>query len=172
MQTHAGSVVAHRLSEEGWQPFGWLPVADTDPRDGRHRLDFEWNDAHVNLIHHDRSEVTATEHGLVCEMMFHHRTHTQALLVLNCPAVIAVAAADVPLAEDGPLGLVRAFLLDPGDALVLDRSTWHWGPFPITAPRVDCYNVQGLRYAEDNECFDFARSGTAFEVVTDRGLAR
>ena len=38
------------LSEVAWAPFGWLPVADTDPRDGEHRLSFAWDDVHVNLI--------------------------------------------------------------------------------------------------------------------------
>ena len=40
------------LSEEAWAPFGWLPVADTDPRDGEHRLSFAWDDVHVNIIGH------------------------------------------------------------------------------------------------------------------------
>ena len=43
------------LSEEAWAPFGWLPVADTDPRDGEHRLTFAWDDVHVNIIGHARA---------------------------------------------------------------------------------------------------------------------
>ena len=42
------------LTEEAWSPFGWLPVADVDPRDGKETMTFEWADAHVNLIGHAR----------------------------------------------------------------------------------------------------------------------
>ena len=53
-------VVPEPLTEAAWSPFGWLPVADTDPRDGEHRMTFEWDDAHVNLIGHARAEVPET----------------------------------------------------------------------------------------------------------------
>ena len=65
------------LSEAAWAPFGWLPVADTDPRDGEHRLSFAWDDVHVNLIGHARDEVPETGEGLRCEMLYRHDTHTQ-----------------------------------------------------------------------------------------------
>jgi hypothetical protein len=52
------------LSEEAWAPFGWLPVADTDPRDGDNRLSFAWDDVHVNIIGHARAEVPQTSDGL------------------------------------------------------------------------------------------------------------
>jgi len=42
------------LTGDGWAPFGWLPVPDTDPRDGDHRLEFAWQDVHVNRIGHRR----------------------------------------------------------------------------------------------------------------------
>ena len=42
------------LTADAWAPFGWLPVPDTDPRDGDHRLEFEWQDVHVNRIGHHR----------------------------------------------------------------------------------------------------------------------
>ena len=45
------------LTRDAWAPFGWLPVADTDPRDGDQRLDYAWQDVHVNLIGHRRDEV-------------------------------------------------------------------------------------------------------------------
>jgi hypothetical protein len=37
-------------------------VADTDPRDGEHRLSFAWDDVHLNIIGHARSEVPETAH--------------------------------------------------------------------------------------------------------------
>ena len=87
------------LTEAEWSPFGWLPVADVDPRDGKETLTFEWADAHVNLIGHARAEVPETPRGLRCEMLFRHDTHTQALMPLNVPAVIVVAPADVEFAD-------------------------------------------------------------------------
>ncbi|MCU1490875.1 MAG: uncharacterized protein JWM85_2280 [Acidimicrobiaceae bacterium] len=165
------SVIARPLTEEAWKPFGWIPVNDTDPRDGDHRLEYEWDDVHVNLIHHDLSEVKQTPRGLICDVLYHHNTHTQALLVLNCNAVIVVAEADAPLSSERPLDHMHAFLLRPHDSLVLHRSTWHWGPFPVGAERVDLYNVQGIRYAEDNDGIDLAARGETFEVVTDPAQA-
>ena len=40
--------------------------------------------------------------------------------------------------------------------LVLHRATWHWGPFPLGDEPVRLLNVQGLRYAEDNDSVDIA----------------
>ena len=94
-------MVAKPLTEDAWSPFGWLPVADIDPRDGKQRMTFEWDDAHVNLIGHARSEVPETADGLRCEMLFRHDTHTQALMPLNVPAVIVVAPADIEFTDEG-----------------------------------------------------------------------
>src|SRR5580692_415601 len=94
------ALLAEPLSEEAWKPFGWLPVADTDPRDGDHQMTFEWSDAHVNLIGHARSEVPETPSGYRCEMLFRHDTHTQSLMPLNVPAVIAVAPAGIELVDE------------------------------------------------------------------------
>jgi hypothetical protein len=48
---------------------------------------------------------------------------------------------------------------------VLHRGTWHWGPFPILGDEVRLFNVQGLRYAEDNRCMDLAGKGLSVDVV-------
>jgi hypothetical protein len=153
------------LSEAAWAPFGWLPVADTDPRDGQHRLYFAWDDVHVNLIGHARSEIPATADGLRCEMLFRHDTHTQTVMSLDVPAVIAVApaAVDFSTADDGTA--IRVFRLEPLEPLVLNRGTWHWGPFPVAAAAVRLFNVQGLRYAEDNACIDLVAVGLEVDVV-------
>ena len=50
------------------------------------------------------------------------------------------------------LDTIRAFLVHPQDVFVLNQGTWHWGPFPLTTEPVRLLNVQGLRYAEDNDC--------------------
>ena len=156
---------ARPLDAEGWLPFGWLPFLDTDPRDGESRLHFAWDDVHVNLIGHSADEIVYTERGLICEMLFRHLTHTQAILVLNCPAVMAVAPPTCTFETKDDLAQVRAFRLEPHDSFVLGRGTWHWGPFPLSAPRVELFNVQGLRYAEDNDCALLANLGTGIEVV-------
>ncbi|MCU1495005.1 MAG: uncharacterized protein JWO62_2769 [Acidimicrobiaceae bacterium] len=161
------TIVAQHLSSREWARFGWLPLNDTDPHDGDARLDFEWNDVHVNMIHHDLGEVTQTSKGLVCDVLFHHSTHTQALLVLNCPAVLVVAPSSFSVTDLPSVDDMRAFLLQPHDTVVLHRGTWHWGPFPVGAERVDLYNVQGLRYAEDNDSLDLASLGRAVEVIVD-----
>jgi ureidoglycolate hydrolase len=158
-------VVVAPLSEDAWAPFGWLPVADTDPRDGEQRMTFEWVDPHVNLIGHARSEVPATKDGLRCEMLYRHDTHTQSVMPLNVPAVIAVAPATTEFTDEGDAALIRAFRIEPLESLVLHRGTWHWGPFPIQGAEVRLFNVQGLRYAEDNRCVDLAGKGLSVDVV-------
>lgn len=163
--TAARRLVPVALTEEAWAPFGWLPVPDTDERDGQHRLTFEWDDAHVNVIGHRRDEVPATADGLRCEMLYHHRTHTQTLLVIDHPAVIAVAPAGTDFRSPDDAASIIAFRLEPLEALVLHRSTWHWGPFPVSADAVALFNVQGLRYAEDNEMADLAACGAAVDLV-------
>jgi ureidoglycolate hydrolase len=166
MTNFARTIEAEKFDAEHWQPFGWVPLPDTDPHDGQSTLFFEWGDAHLNLIGHDAGEVPHTAAGLGCEMLFRHRTHTQALLVLNCPAVVVVAAADATFGSPQDAGKLCAFRLAPLDALVLHRGTWHWGPFPVGAPRVDMLNVQGRRYAEDNDCCRLDAVGASVEVLT------
>jgi ureidoglycolate hydrolase len=153
------------LSAEAWAPFGWLPVADTDPHDGEERMTFLWDDAHVNLIGHARSEVPGTPDGLRCQMLYRHDTHTQAVMSLNVPAVIAVAESAASFAGPDDAQRIVVFRLEPLEPLVLHRGTWHWGPFPVAADWVRLFNVQGLRYAEDNACVDLADCGADVDVV-------
>jgi len=47
---------------------------------------------------------------------------------------------------------------------VLHRGTWHWGPFPDGGPEVRLFNVQGLRYAEDNRSVEPELEGLSVEV--------
>jgi ureidoglycolate hydrolase len=153
------------LSEEAWAPFGWLPVADTDPHDGEHRLSFAWDDVHVNLIGHARAEVPETGDGLRCQMLFRHDTHTQSVMSLDVPAVIAVAPATQDFSATADADAIRVFRLEPLQPVVLHKGTWHWGPFPVDAESVRLFNVQGLRYAEDNACVDLASRGLEVDVV-------
>jgi ureidoglycolate hydrolase len=155
------------LTPEGWAPFGWLPVPDTDPSDGEGRLAFAWDDAHVNIISHRRDEVPELDGRLRCEVLFRHATHTQALMPLDAAAVIVVAPATSDPARPGEPSGLRAFVLPVLSAVVLHPGTWHWGPYPVTAEEVRLFNVQGLRYREDNQSVDLAAVGAAVEVGLD-----
>jgi hypothetical protein len=155
------------LSGEGWAPFGWLPVADTDPRDGDHRLEFAWQDVHVNLIGHRRDEVPEFSGGLRCDVLFRHATHTQVVMPLDVPAVVVVAPAGVAMQAPSDVDQVRAFVLDTLQPIVLDRGTWHWGPYPLGSDSVELFNVQGLRYAEDNDSVDLAALGAPLDILVD-----
>jgi ureidoglycolate hydrolase len=161
------TVVAAALTDDGWGPFGWLPVDDLDPRDADHDLHFEWADPHLNVISHHPDEVEWSDAGPQCAVMYRHLTHTQALVPLDVASVIAVAPATVDFSEPEHVEQVRAFALEPLDALVLARGTWHWGPFPVGPEPVRMLNVQGARYAEDNTSVDLrAHVGAVVEIVT------
>jgi ureidoglycolate hydrolase len=154
------------LTADAWAPFGWLPVADTDPSDATFTYEFLWNDVHVNVISHAADEVEHTENGSICAVMYRHDTHTQTLLPLNVESVVAVAPATVDFSEVDHLETVRAFRLTPLEPFALHRGTWHWGPFPTGSEAVRMFNVQGKRYAEDNASVQLAdRAGAVFEVV-------
>ncbi len=128
---------------------------------------FAWNDVHVNIISHRRDEVPEVEWGLRCEVMFRHATHTQTLMPLDDSAVIVVAPADRDPAQVIDQSQLRAFILPALSAVVLHQGTWHWGPYPVTADEVRLFNVQGLRYREDNQSVDLAAAGAAVEVRLD-----
>jgi ureidoglycolate hydrolase len=160
-----GRVKAVRLSEADWEPFGWIPLQDTDPRDGDNRLSFDWGDAHVNVISHTLDEVVPVDGGLRCDVLFRHDTHTQVLMTLDSDAVVAVAPAGIDFSDPADASQVKAFLLRPQEAIVLHRGTWHWGPFPLGSDRVNLFNVQGLRYAEDNSSVDLAAKNLSIDVL-------
>jgi ureidoglycolate hydrolase len=122
-------------------------------------------DPHVNIIGHARAEVPETPDGLRCDMLFRHDTHTQTIMSLDVPAIIAVAPASVTFDSPGDADTIRVFRLEPLEPFVLHRGTWHWGPFPTEADAVKLFNVQGLRYADDNACVDLAAKGFSVDVV-------
>jgi hypothetical protein len=161
------TITAERFDPASWEPFGWVPLDDTDPRDGDLTYEFLWGDPHVNVIAHEYDEIEHTANGVpICEVMYRHDTHTQTLMPLDVDSVVVVAPASVDFAEPGDLDRVRAFLLRPLDRLTLRRGTWHWGPFPTAPGTVHLFNVQGKRYAEDNTRADLGeRAGSVFQVV-------
>jgi ureidoglycolate hydrolase len=153
------------LSAEAWAPFGVLPAEEGSSAD-RGELRFAWDDPHVNLIRHTLDEVGGvTGDRLRCEVMFRHRTHTQVLMPLDADAVMVVAPAFVAFDRRSDLAAAAAFCVRRLEAVVLAPGTWHWGPFPLDASEVRCFNVQGRRYREDNEAAGFReRLGVVFEV--------
>ncbi len=155
------------LTSGGWAPFGWLPVPDTDPADGDHRLEFAWHDVHVNRIGHRRDEVPSVPGGLRCEILFRHATHTQVVMPLDVTAVVVVAPAHLSMEAAGDVDQVQAFVLDTLQPIVLHRGTWHWGPYPVDSDSVELFNVQGLRYAEDNDSVDLVALGAPLDVLID-----
>ena len=122
------------ISEPTWQPFGWLPVPDTDPKDGNNRLNYEWADPHVNIIGHRRDEVPDADGALRCEVLFRHLTHTQVVMPLDVDAVIAVAPADTdPRTEEGA-AQIRVFALPVQQAIVLREGHVALGALPGPGP--------------------------------------
>jgi ureidoglycolate hydrolase len=145
---------AEPFTADAWGEFGWVPVPDDDPSDGIHALEFKWEDAHLNYITHTPDEVERTADGFVVNRLYHHDTHTQALMPINCPALIAVAPAIVDFSSPGHARRVQAFVLDPLDCIVLHRGAWHYGPFPLGREPVRLLNLQGRRYAKDSAYVD------------------
>lgn len=148
---------AQPLSAEAFAPFGWIPVADTDPRDAHFTYEFAWGDVHVNVISHAPSEIERVDGRLICDRFYRHDTHTQTLLPLDVTSVVAVAPARVEFTDPADLDTVRAFHLEPLHGFALARGTWHWGPFPLGDRPVHLWNVQGKRYAEDNRCAELGQ---------------
>jgi ureidoglycolate hydrolase len=159
------TIKAQPLTVASWEPFGRIPVNDTDPVDPV-QIEFLWGDPHVNFISHAYGEVDHTDGGSLCAVMYRHDTHTQTIMPTNCDSVVAVAPAGVDFSRPDHLDTIRAFLVHPLDCFVLARGTWHWGPFPLGPEAVRLFNVQGRRYAEDNASVELPRAtGAVVEVI-------
>ena len=145
------------FTPDAWREFGWVPVPDADPSDGIHSLEFGWEDAHLNYISHSPDELERDGDLFVLERLYHHDTHTQALMPLDCSSWIAVAPAFDDFSYRDQVESVRAFRLEPMTCIVLHRGTWHLGPFPIDGEPVRVLNLQGRRYKEDNAYIELDR---------------
>ena len=84
---------------------------------------------------------------------------------LDVAAVIVVAPAGVDLDRPADAEAIRAFVLPVLSSVVLHRGTWHWGPYPVDAESVRLFNVQGLRYQEDNDNVDLEARGMPVDVL-------
>ncbi|HMF04066.1 MAG TPA: ureidoglycolate lyase [Acidimicrobiia bacterium] len=158
------------FTPDAWREFGWVPVPDADPSDGIHSLEFGWEDAHLNYISHSPDELERDGDLFVLERLYHHDTHTQALMPLDCSSWIAVAPAFDDFSYRDQVESVRAFRLEPMTCIVLHRGTWHLGPFPIDGEPVRVLNLQGRRYKEDNAYIELDRvaGGRVFVRARER----
>jgi ureidoglycolate hydrolase len=98
-------------------------------------------------------------------VLFRHVTHTQVVMPMDVPAVVVVAPPGLEMATRADVDQVRAFLLPVLSPIVLHRGTWHWGPYPVGADSVELFNVQGLRYREDNASVDLEALGAPVDVL-------
>ena len=102
-------------------------------------------------------------------MFFHHLTHTQAILVLNCPAVMAVAPAGCTFEKSDDLEPVRSFLLRPHDSFVL--GTWYVALGPVPTGRAASRAVQRPGSCDMRRtmiCANLADLGASIEVLVTK----
>jgi ureidoglycolate hydrolase len=144
------AVKAEPLTDVAWEPFGQIPVDETEPVDPVH-LEFKLADPHCNFIFHSYDEVRRSAAGtMLCDHLNRHDTATQTLMPMNCEAVVVVAPAAVDFSVPEHLDTVRAFVLRRHEICNLAVGTWHWGPFPIAPGQVRLLNVQGKGFPDDN----------------------
>ena len=139
-----------------------MVVSDTLHMLGRERK--EGKPAGGAHIGHRRDEVPEVPDGLRCQVLFRHVTHTQVVMPLDVDAVVVVAPPGLDMVDAADVDQVQAFVLPKLSAIVLHRGTWHWGPYPIGAESVELFNVQGLRYREDNASVDLEALGAPLDV--------
>ena len=147
-------VLAEPLSEAAFAPFGQVLAVGDAVMELRHGEVF-----HLNVLHYDRQP-------LRCDHLNRHHKATQALVALaGKPTLLVVAPAAYDFSTDDHVGYIRAFVCDGSAGVNLSLGTWHWGPYPIT-DYVDLVNVQGKRFANDNEIAYLERDlGVVVEVV-------
>jgi ureidoglycolate hydrolase len=140
---------APAVTRASFAPFGAVPPEEGD---GNPTADLEFllNDGSVNFIGHTLDELEVVDGWLRCELLNRHDTHTQTLMPMSGDAIVVVAPAGVDFSEAGHFDTVRAFTLARHTCVHLHRGTWHWGPYPLDAPSVRIFNVQGRGYAADN----------------------
>jgi ureidoglycolate hydrolase len=154
---------AEPLSREGFAPFGALPPDEGDEPTAD--LEFLLADGWVNYIGHTLDEIDVVDGALRCDVLNRHDTHTQTLMPVSGDAIVVVAPADVAMTTDDDVATARAFVVRQYECVHLRRGTWHWGPYPIGAPTVRVFNIQGRGYPTDNGVAALARDlGVVLDV--------
>ena len=155
---------AEPVTRAAFAAFGAVPPEESDANPTAD-LEFLWNDGSVNFIGHTLDELEVIDGWLRCELLNRHDTHTQTLMPMSGDAIVVVAPADVDFSETAHFDTVRAFVVARHTCVHLHRGTWHWGPYPLDAPSVRIFNVQGRGYAKDNGIAWLTRDhGVVYEV--------
>ena len=155
---------AEPVTRAAFAAFGAVPPEESDANPTAD-LEFLWNDGSVNFIGHTLDELEVIDGWLRCELLNRHDTHTQTLMPMSGDAIVVVAPADVDISEAAHFDTVRAFVVACHTCVHLHRGTWHWGPYPLDAPSVRIFNVQGRGYAKDNGIAWLTRDhGVVYEV--------
>jgi ureidoglycolate hydrolase len=82
--------------------------------------------------------------------MEHHLGTPEMLIPLDVPLLVAVAPADgSPEAVPDP-ERIEGFVVKPGQALIMDKSGWHWLPFPTEGESGSCLII----FAKDTPVHD------------------
>ena len=151
-------------TRELFAPFGTVPPEENDGNPTSD-LEFLWNDGAANFIGHTLDELDVVDGWLRCELLNRHDTHTQTLMPMSGDAIVVVAPGDVDFTHAGDFDTVRAFVMPRYSCVHLGRGTWHWGPYPLGAPSLRIFNVQGRGYARDNGIAWLARDhSVVYEV--------
>jgi ureidoglycolate hydrolase len=140
---------AQPATRDSFAPFGTLPPEENDGN-ATADLEFLWNDGAANFIGHTLDELEVVDGRMRCELLNRHDTHTQTLMPMSGDAVVVVAPGAVDFSAPEHFDAVRAFVISQYSCVHLHRGTWHWGPYPLDAPSVRIFNVQGRGYARDN----------------------
>jgi ureidoglycolate hydrolase len=151
-------------TRESFAPFGMIPPDENDGNPSAD-LEFLWNDGAANFIGHTLDELEVVDGWLRCELLNRHDTHTQTLMPMTGDAVVVVAPGEVDFSQPEHFDTVRAFLMPRYSCAHLRRGTWHWGPYPLGAPSVRIFNVQGRGYARDNGIAWLARDHSVLYEV-------
>ena len=108
-------VDARPVTADAWKPFGWLPLADTDPADGDDTLHYEWGDAHLNTIEHTTDEIDAYVHELHIE----RNAYPSPLNYNGFPKSVCTSANEVICH-----GIPDSRVLQDGDILNIDVTAY------------------------------------------------
>jgi hypothetical protein len=82
------------------------------------------------------AELICRQRPLVLGKLERHLATPEILAALDGDVIVCAAAPGVDPARCKPAE-IRAFTLRRGQALWMDKGTWHWLPFPIRTPQVN-----------------------------------
>lgn len=82
--------------------------------------------------------------------MEHHLGTPEILIPLDVPLLVAVAPADDSADALPDPEQIEGFVVKPGQALIMDKSGWHWLPFPTEGESGSCLII----FAKDTPAHD------------------